>query len=76
MHTKPLTLPQFIFIVATRGMLGAGVGLLLADKFAESTRRRVGMALAAIGVATTIPAARLVFGTPHRAVPGIDAPAF
>jgi len=76
MQTKTLTLPQFFFIVATRGMLGAGIGLLLADKFAQSTRRRVGMALAGIGIATTIPAARLVFGPSQRAAARLDAPAF
>jgi hypothetical protein len=55
-----LWLPQLFFIAATRGMLGAGVGLLIAGKLSRRKRRRIGTALFAIGVATTVPAAFLV----------------
>jgi hypothetical protein len=74
METVTLTLPQFLFIVGTRAMLGVGIGLLVSDKLNSSTRRTVGLALAAIGAATTIPAARLVFGQRTRALSAIDAP--
>jgi hypothetical protein len=57
-----LTRPEFGFIVATRGMLGVGIGLLVAAKLANAPRRAVGWALVAIGAATTIPAAMAVFG--------------
>jgi hypothetical protein len=51
-----LNMPTFAFIVATRGMLGAGAGLLLADRLGLSRRRRIGATLLAIGVSTTLPA--------------------
>jgi hypothetical protein len=74
MRTKTLTLPEFMFIVGTRGMLGVGVGLLLADKFSASARRAVGVAFAALGAATTIPAAMLLFGKRPQVTVGIDIP--
>jgi hypothetical protein len=55
-----LWLPQLFFIAATRGMLGAGVGLLIAGRLSRRKRRRIGTTLLAIGVATTVPAAFLV----------------
>ena len=56
-----LTVPELAFIAATRGALGFGAGLLLSSKFDESRRRAVGVSLVAIGVATTISAARKLF---------------
>jgi hypothetical protein len=73
-NTLTLSLPQFFFIVGTRAMLGAGIGLLVSDKLNRSTRRTVGLALATIGAATTIPAARLAFGQRTRPLAAIDAP--
>lgn len=61
MRKLVLTVPEVAFIAATRGALGFGAGLLLSGKFNESRRRAVGMSLLAIGVATTIPAARRLF---------------
>jgi hypothetical protein len=45
------------FVVGTRAALGFGVGLLMADKLPAQQRRRIGLALTAIGAATTVPAA-------------------
>jgi len=63
-HMKPrvLSVPELAFIVATRGMLGAGVGLLLSEKISREQRRAVGCMLVAVCVVTTIPAALAVFG--------------
>jgi hypothetical protein len=63
-----LSLPQFGFVVATRAALGAGIGLLAADKIRRCNRRRVGATLLAVGALTTIPAAFMVFagGSPAR----------
>lgn len=58
-----LTLPQLAFIAGTRGALGLGAGLLLSGRIPEARRRTVGWALLALGVATTIPAARTIFGS-------------
>jgi hypothetical protein len=57
-----LSLPELGLIVGTRGMLGAGLGLLLAHKLSEDRRRDIGWTLAAIGVLSTIPLAIMVFG--------------
>ena len=62
-----LSLPQFGFVVATRAALGAGIGLLAADKLRYRNRRRLGAALVAVGILTTIPAAFLLFGQHSQA---------
>lgn len=51
-----LPAPAFFFIVATRALLGAGVGLLVSDKLSRKERRKVGASLVGIGALTTIPA--------------------
>ncbi len=60
MKRLDLSLPQFGFIVATRAALGAGIGLLVAEKLRSRNRHRLGAALLAFGVLTTIPAAFLL----------------
>jgi hypothetical protein len=55
-----LNLPTFGFVVATRAALGVGIGLLIADRLPESRRRAAGIALVALGAASTIPAAMAV----------------
>jgi hypothetical protein len=65
MHKIPVTelsLPNLGLLAATRGMLGAGVALLLAEKLTPEQRKSVGWTLAAIGLATTVPLAMIVFG--------------
>jgi hypothetical protein len=54
-------MPMLGFVVATRAALGAGIGLLLANKIPESRRRAIGLTLVSIGAATTLPAALAVF---------------
>ena len=60
MKERKLTLPELALIASTRGMLGFGLGLLLADKLSEDQRRAVGWTLVAVGAVTTIPLAMLV----------------
>ena len=62
MRITTLTIPEVGFIAGTRAALAAGLALLLADKLSDSTRRTVGITLVAIGAATTIPAAMVLFG--------------
>jgi hypothetical protein len=62
MRSTELTLPELALIAATRGMLGAGVGLLVADKLTPETRRAVGRTLFLIGLVSSLPLAMLVFG--------------
>lgn len=61
-----LSPPMFGFVVITRAMLAFGAGLLLSSRIPEARRRPLALALMGIGAATTIPAARLVFGSRER----------
>ena len=60
MRKHRLTVPQVGFLIGTRAMLAAGVGLLLSGKVPRDMRRRIGIGLIAIGALTTIPALRLL----------------
>jgi hypothetical protein len=51
-----LNIPTLGFVVATRAMIGAGVGLLVAERLPRDRRRAIGAALFAIGAASTVPA--------------------
>jgi len=59
-HT--LSTPQLMFVVATRAMLGAGIGLLAGTRLMNRAKR-AGLTLALIGAATTIPAARIALSS-------------
>ena len=50
-----MTLPQIALIAATRGMLGAGIGLLLAGRLKNDQRQAVGWTLVGVGLVTTVP---------------------
>ncbi len=54
MRERSLTIPQIGMIAGTRVALGAGIGLLLAQK-AGRKRKGAGWALLAVGALTTIP---------------------
>ena len=55
MRERLLTIPEIVLIAGTRVALGAGLGLLLADKLNGHTRRGAGWALLTVGALTTIP---------------------
>ena len=57
MKKAELTLPEIALIAGTRGMLGAGVGLLLADKLNKDQRKAIGWTLLIVGAVSTIPLA-------------------
>lgn len=57
MKSVNLALPELALIAATRGMLGAGIALLLADCLTREQRKAVGLTLAGIGALSTIPLA-------------------
>jgi len=68
MRKLSLTLPQLVFVAATRGALGVGIGLLLAGRIRRNRRRVIGSSLAIFGVLTTIPVALAIFR--RQAPPG------
>ncbi|HEY0725428.1 MAG TPA: hypothetical protein VGD41_15810 [Pyrinomonadaceae bacterium] len=57
LNVKSLSLPEIAVFAATRGAIGMGAGLLLADKFKQSNRKNLGWSLLLSGVASTIPIA-------------------
>ena len=50
-----MPMPELGMIAATRGMLGAGAALLMADKLPQDKKKVVGWTLFLVGAATTIP---------------------
>jgi hypothetical protein len=63
MKTHPVTVPEIAIVAVTRGMAGAGLGLLLGNMLSAETRRAVGWTLLAVGAVTTIPIVWALTGT-------------
>jgi hypothetical protein len=68
MKEHELTTPEIGLIASTRGMLGAGIGLLLSRKLNKAQRRAVGWTLVLVGAITTIPLVLNVFNKDERSV--------
>jgi hypothetical protein len=62
--TEEKTIPiwELGLIAATRGAIGFGAGLLMADRLNKDRRKVVGWSLFLTGLASTIPIARHLFG--------------
>jgi hypothetical protein len=59
-----MTIPELILIAGTRVALGAGLGLLIADKLSRDVRKGAGWALLGMGIFTTIPIAMSLLHKP------------
>jgi hypothetical protein len=70
MREAQVTLPELALIAGTRVALGAGLGLLLAERLPQGQRRAVGWTLFLMGALTTIPLALEVLGKPRAAPAG------
>jgi len=57
-----ISLPVLGLVALTRGMLGAGLAMLVAGRFDPAPRKAVGWTLTAVGVLTTAPLLLEVFG--------------
>ena len=55
MKTYPVTIPEMALVAVTRGIGGAGLGLLLGGFMDLPTRRTLGWTLLGIGVVSTLP---------------------
>lgn len=55
MKKRALSVPEIGAIGVTRGLLGLGAGLLLADRLPAGTRRNLGKILVLVGLVTTPP---------------------
>jgi len=62
MKERKVTLPLIGLIGSTRGMLGAGLAFLLANKLRNRQRKKLGWTLFLIGAASTLPLAKKVLG--------------
>ena len=67
-----LKIPEIGFIAGTRAALGAGLGLLLADKLDRRRRNKIGWVLLTIGAVTTVPVVVNVIRKARRSI-GIAA---
>jgi CBS domain-containing protein len=67
-----LTLPELGLLVGTRGLLGLGIGLLVAQRLSRDSRRGAGWALATVGALSTIPLAWMVYRGRERAMGGTE----
>ena len=71
LEPKKLSIREIAIIGATRGAIGLGAGLLLADKFNQGKRKTLGWSLFLSGLASTIPIALHVF---RKKEPAINQP--
>jgi hypothetical protein len=69
MKSYLVTVPEVALVAATRGMAGAGLGLLVAGFLRPDTRRTLGWTLLTIGALTTIPIAMALFGKRETKAP-------
>ncbi|HZD40488.1 MAG TPA: hypothetical protein VE131_07185 [Terriglobales bacterium] len=65
MKKTELTLPELGLIAGTRALLGAGLGLLLADRLNNDQRKAAGWTMFLVGLVTTIPLAASIFTRRH-----------
>ena len=66
MKTYNVTVPEVGIVAATRGMLGAGIGLLVAQHLRPEHRRTIGWTLLTIGALSTIPIVMALVGKRDR----------
>jgi hypothetical protein len=67
MRETRISLLELALVAGTRALLGAGIGLLLADRLPADRRRAVGWTLLLVGAATTLPLAFDVLGKSRSA---------
>jgi len=65
MNRIPLSIPEVAVIAGTRAALGAGIGLLLADRLDRDQRRAIGWTLFAVGAASTAPILAQLLSSAH-----------
>jgi hypothetical protein len=62
MRETRISLPELFLVAGTRAALGAGLGLLLADRLSAEQRRAIGWTLFFVGVISTVPLGFEVLG--------------
>jgi hypothetical protein len=56
-RTTEVTTPEMAMIVATRVLLGVGLGLLASERIERQMRRGIGWTMFLVGAASTVPLA-------------------
>jgi hypothetical protein len=69
MRAAQVSLPELVMIAGTRAILGAGLGLLLADRLPQAQRKAVGWTLFSVGAVITIPLIFEVLGKSSASIP-------
>jgi hypothetical protein len=72
MQERRVSLPELGMIGGTRALLGAGLGLLLADRLSDDQRRAVGWTLFLVGLLSTVPLALEVLAKPGESLPDLS----
>jgi hypothetical protein len=65
MKTRSMTIPELALIAGTRVALGIGIGLLIAGKMSNQTRKSLGAALLSAGALSTVPIAAGILAKPQ-----------
>ena len=60
-HRLEISIPELMFVAATRGAIGVGLGLLLSNALSREQRKAIGLPLFIFGALTTIPSALRIF---------------
>lgn len=68
MRETRITFPELGLVAGTRAALGAGLGLLLADRLSTDQRKAVGWTLFLVGAVSTVPLALEIFGRRRRGI--------
>ena len=68
MKETRISIPELALVAGTRAALGAGLGLLLANRLSEEQRKAAGWALVLVGALSTVPLALEVLGKERRAL--------
>jgi hypothetical protein len=74
MKEARVSLPELALIGGTRVALGAGLGLLLADRLPHEQRRAIGWSLFLVGAITTVPLAFAIRAGLHPSAGAADQP--
>ncbi len=60
---------ELALLAGTRVLLGAGIGLLISNRFSKDSRRLLGSVLLAIGIISTLPLALDLFAEDETVTP-------
>jgi hypothetical protein len=63
-----ISVPELILVAVTRGAIGVGVGLLIANRLSRKRRKTLGLPLFVLGALSSIPIAIRIFHKEENAL--------